>query len=104
MSTIPTSLTENQFDQHVRPYISVAKRGFESKIELYKVFNYVLKKLYTGCQWKEVSIVPDLDDPEKKGNQLACRLLPLSQVEPRWQSRKNLARQHHDDSSGFEFI
>lgn len=66
MSTIPTSLTENQFDQHIRPFISVAKRGFESKIALYKVFNYVLKKLYTGCQWKELAIEPDPDDPEKK--------------------------------------
>lgn len=66
MSTIPTSLTENQFDQHVRPYISVAKRGFESKIALYKVFNYVLKKLYTGCQWKEVPLGPDPDNPEKQ--------------------------------------
>ena len=66
MSTIPTSLTENQFDQHIRPYISVAKRGFESKIALYKVINYVLKKLYTGCQWKEVPISPDPDNPEKK--------------------------------------
>jgi len=66
MSTIPTSLTEKQFDQHIRPYISVAKRGFESKIALYKIFNYVLKKLYTGCQWKEVPIEPDPDNSEKK--------------------------------------
>lgn len=66
MSTIPTSLTEKQFDEHIRPYVSVAKRGFESKIPLYKMFNYVLKKLYLGCQWKELPIDPDLDDPEKK--------------------------------------
>ena len=66
MSTIPTSLTEKQFDEHIRPYVSVAKRGFESKIPLYKMFNYVLRKLYLGCQWKELPIGPDLDDPEKK--------------------------------------
>jgi len=42
MSTIPVSLTEKQFDEHIRPYISTAKRGFESKIPLFKVFNYVL--------------------------------------------------------------
>lgn len=42
MSTIPTSLTEKQFDEHVRPYISTAKRGFECQIPLYKVFNYIL--------------------------------------------------------------
>ena len=66
MSTIPTSVTENQFDRHVRPYITVAKRGYESKIPLHKIFNYILKKLYTGCQWKEISIDPDREDPDKK--------------------------------------
>jgi hypothetical protein len=66
MSTIPTSLTEKQFDQHIRPYITVAKRGFESKIPLHKVFNYLLKQLYTGCQWKELPMDPDPDNPKKR--------------------------------------
>jgi len=48
MSTIPTSLTEKQFEQHIRPYISTAKRGYECKIPLYKVFNYILYRLYTA--------------------------------------------------------
>ena len=34
MSTIPISLTEKQFDEHIRPYITVAKRGYECKIPL----------------------------------------------------------------------
>jgi len=51
MSTIPTSLTEKQFDEHILPYISTAKRGFESKIPLFKIFNYILYRLHTGCQW-----------------------------------------------------
>jgi hypothetical protein len=50
MSTIPTSLTEKQFEEHVRPFISVAKRGYECSIPLYKVFNYILYWLHTGCQ------------------------------------------------------
>jgi len=66
MSTIPTSLTEKQFNQHVRPYISTAKRGFECKVPLYKVFNYILYRLYTGCQWKQLPIEPDGEHPEKK--------------------------------------
>jgi len=66
MSTIPTSVTEEQFEQHIRPYLITAKRGYECKIALYKVFNYILKRLYTGCQWKELPIAPDLSDPEKK--------------------------------------
>ncbi len=66
MSPIPTSLTEKQFDQHVRPYVSVAKRGFECSISLYKVFNYILYRLHTGCQWEQLPIEPDADDPRKK--------------------------------------
>ena len=66
MSTIPTSLTEKQFEQHVRPFISTAKRGYECKIPLYKVFNYILYRLHTGCQWGMLPIDPDKDNPEKK--------------------------------------
>ena len=66
MSTIPTSLTEKQFDEHVRPYISVAKRGYECKIGLYKVFNYILYRLHTGCQWERLPIGADQDEPRKK--------------------------------------
>jgi transposase len=66
MSTIPTSLTEKQFDAYVRPYLSTAKRGYESKIPLYKIFNYILYRLHTGCQWERLPIDPAPDDPEKK--------------------------------------
>ncbi len=64
MSTIPTSLTENQFDEHVLPYLSVAKRGFICKIPLYKVFNYILYRLHTSCQWEELPI--DSDSEKKR--------------------------------------
>ena len=66
MSTIPTSLTEKQFDEHIRPYISTAKRGYECKIPLYKVFNYILYRLHTGCQWEQLPIASDSDSSEKK--------------------------------------
>ena len=66
MSTIPISLTEKQFDEHIRPYVTVAKRGYECKISLYKVFNYILYQLHTGCQWYQLPIDPDPDDPDKK--------------------------------------
>ena len=66
MSTIPISLTEKQFDEHIRPYITVAKRGYECKIPLYKVFNYVLYQLHTGCQWYQLPIDPDGYDPDRK--------------------------------------
>ena len=64
MSTISTSLTEKHFDEHVLPYLSVAKRGFICKIPLYKVFNYVMYRLHTGCQWDQLPI--DSNESEKK--------------------------------------
>ena len=66
MSTIPTSLTEKQFEQHIRPYISTAKRGYECQIPLYKVFNYILYRLHTGCQWHQLPIMPEVNDPRQK--------------------------------------
>ena len=66
MSTIPTELNEEEFCQRVGPYLSKAKRGFVCKIPLYKVFNYILYLLHTGCQWKQLPIDQDPDDPTKK--------------------------------------
>ena len=84
MSTILTSVTEKQFEAYVRPYLSTARRGYESKIPLYKIFNYILYRLHTGCQWARLPIDPDPEQPEKR-NQLSRRLPSFSQVEPRWQ-------------------
>lgn len=58
MSTIPTSLTEKQFQTFILPNLALAKRGTTCTIPLYKVFNYILKKLHTGCQWRELAIDP----------------------------------------------
>ena len=66
MSTIPVSLTENEFKEHINPYLSKAKRGFVCKIPLYKVFNYILYRLHTGCQWEQLPIDPDVREPQKK--------------------------------------
>jgi transposase len=48
---IPTQLTETQFQQYIEPHLSKAKRGYVSEQPLYKIFNYILYKLYPGCQW-----------------------------------------------------
>ena len=66
MSTIPISLTENEFEAHINPCLRKAKRGFVCSIPLYKVFNYILYRLHTGCQWDQLPIDPDPHDPEKK--------------------------------------
>ena len=61
MSTIPVSLTEEQFTTHIKPHLSVAKRGFESKQPLAQIFNLILHVLHTGCQWEETPVPKDAD-------------------------------------------
>lgn len=51
MSQLPTKISKRQFERFVKPHLCTAKRGFESKIGLDKVFNLILFKLKTGCQW-----------------------------------------------------
>ena len=56
MASIPIEVNETQFEQHFRPHLSTAKRGYACKIPLYKVFNYMLYKLRTGVQWEFLPI------------------------------------------------
>lgn len=60
MSTIPVRVTEKQFMAYIRPVLSIARRGYECSIPLYKVFNYLLYRLHTGCQWERLPIERDL--------------------------------------------
>ena len=62
MTTIPVTLTEEQFVTHIKPHLSVAKRGFESKRPLWKIFNLMLYVLHTGCQWEETPVPRDEHD------------------------------------------
>lgn len=65
MSTIPTKLSDSQFETYILPHLSQAKRGLVCKIPLMKIFNYILYWLHTGCQWKNLPISPDVIDPSK---------------------------------------
>jgi transposase len=56
MARIPTQVNKKQFRQLIEPRLSRAKRGYVSKQPLYKIFNYVIYKLYTGCQWEALPI------------------------------------------------
>jgi transposase len=53
---IPTQLDLVEFEQFVLPHLSPGSRGPAPKLSLQKIFNYVLKHLYLGCQWKELPI------------------------------------------------
>ncbi len=56
MAKIPTEATKGQFTRFIKPHLSTAKRGYESDMPLYKIFNLILYKLYTGCQWPALPI------------------------------------------------
>src|SRR5579859_5330087 len=51
MSTIPESVTQEQFDQYILPHLSIAARGYVSKTPLVGIFNLILYRLHSGCQW-----------------------------------------------------
>jgi transposase len=53
---IPTQLELTEFEQFVLPHLVAGSRGPAPKLSLYKIFNYTLKILYLGCQWKELPI------------------------------------------------
>src|SRR5260370_17207079 len=56
---IPTKLTVSQFEQFVLPHLSKGRRGPATKLNWHAIFNYILRSLYLGCQWKELPIGKD---------------------------------------------
>ena len=56
---IPVQLTENQFNEFIFRHLPIRKRGPRYKISDFKIFNYILYFLHTGCQWKMLPIAPD---------------------------------------------
>lgn len=56
---IPTNLTLEQFEEFVLPHLHTGSRGPQPKLPLHTIFNYILKLLYLGCQWKELPIETD---------------------------------------------
>jgi transposase len=55
-SAIPVQFNAQEFDAFILPHLSLPKRGPHCKIGYHKPFNYLLKVLYTGMQWKELPI------------------------------------------------
>jgi transposase len=53
---IPTRLSCEQFQQFVLPHLTVGSRGPAPKLTSLVIFNYILRLLYLGCQWKELPI------------------------------------------------
>jgi len=53
---IPVQLSAPEFAEFILPHLSLPRRGPQCKIGYHKPFNYILKVLYTGMQWKELPI------------------------------------------------
>jgi len=56
---IPTVLDKKQFNEFVLPHLTKGSRGPPSKLPFYDLFNYILKIMHTGCQWKQLPIKID---------------------------------------------
>jgi transposase len=78
--------------------VSKAKRGYESKIPLYKIFNHILYRLHTGCQWKQLPILNHPQHPDKKEISWQAVYYP-SEVEWRWESGAGVAHESANDPS-----
>jgi hypothetical protein len=63
---LPVRVSEQMFDRYFLPFLSLPERGPTPKIPLWKIFNYILYQLHTGCQWHELPIAanPSTGKPE----------------------------------------
>ena len=53
---IPTNLSEKEFNEFIFPHLVHGRRGPRPKISLFKIFNYILHLIHTGCQWYNIPI------------------------------------------------
>ncbi|MGD0883612.1 MAG: transposase [Thermodesulfovibrionales bacterium] len=53
---IPTHLTQKEFEKFVFPHLCNGSRGAAPKLLAFQYFNYILKLLNMGCQWKALPI------------------------------------------------
>ena len=56
---IPVQLSEPEFEAFILPHLSMPKRGPKCKLGYYRVFNLILRVLYTGMQWKCLPVPHD---------------------------------------------
>jgi transposase len=59
MTPIPVQLSDSEFTAFIFPHLSMPKRGPKCKLGYHRVFNLILRVLYTGMQWKCLPIPQD---------------------------------------------
>lgn len=85
-TAIPVQVSAQEFAQFILPHLSLPKRGPQCKIGYHQPFNYILKVLYTGMQWKELPIAPG---PEGKA---ALHYTGVFKLFARWAKDGSLER------------
>ena len=58
-TSIPVQLSEPEFEAFILPHLSMPKRGPKCKLGYYRIFNLILRVLYTGMQWKCLPVPTD---------------------------------------------
>jgi transposase len=56
---IPVQLSEPEFEAFILPHLSMPEGGPKCKLGYYRVFNLILRVLYTGMQWKCLPVPHD---------------------------------------------
>ncbi len=53
---IPVDLSESEFNKFVLKHLKKVKSGPPKKTSFFKLFNYILYLMHTGCQWHNIPI------------------------------------------------
>ncbi|MBW3524956.1 transposase [Chryseobacterium sp. NKUCC03_KSP] len=49
-------MSKDKLEKWILPHLSKGKRGFSTRFDLGKIFKLIIKRLKTGCQWRELSL------------------------------------------------
>jgi transposase len=58
--SIPVQLSESEFNEFIFKHLPEQMQKRHYRVSRYKIFNYILKFLYMGCQWKMLPIEMDV--------------------------------------------
>ena len=83
---IPVQLSEPEFTSFILPHLSMPKRGPKCKLGYYRVFNLILRVLYTGMQWKCLPV------PQEPDGKPAIHYTTVYKVFAKWTDAGSLWR------------
>lgn len=63
---LPKQVSEKEFNKYFLPFLSLPKRSRKFTVPLWRIFNYLLYQMDTGCQWDKlpIKINPTKNKPE----------------------------------------